>query len=366
MKIGIDGRWIDKPSGLGNMGKNLIVELSKIDDENNYVIYLNKAENADLIPKKNNFKTKFIGTFPYPLWEQILLPFHITMDKVDIFHATLGTGPLFTHKVKTLVTIADAMFAMPTDIVPSRKSMYQRLGGAYRSLVIPFIYRRANVIVTISKKAREDLTQYLGSRRKVEVVYLAAGGEFEPGETSSEVKKKLTLPPRFVFSLSASDPRKNTLALVRSYLKSAVSIPLVLVGTTSEEIGREITNPAALNRVLHLGKVSQEDLVQIYRGADIFIYPSLYEAFGIPTLEAMSCGTPVLSSNAGSLVEVGGDAVVYFDPRSEADLIVKLEKLLSDERLRKNLSSRGLVRAKSFPWAKTASQYLNLYKEFAR
>lgn len=366
MKIGIDGRWIDKPSGLGNMVKNLIVELAEIDAENSYIIYLNKKENADLVPKKHNFKSKFVGSFPYPLWEQVLLPFHIISDKLDLFHATLGTAPIFSNKAKTLVTIADAMFAMPLDIIPSRKSMYQRLGGAYRSFVIPFIYRRADTVATISKKAKEDLTQYLGSRRKVEVVYLAAGGEFKPGETSVVVKKKLNLPPRFVFSISASDPRKNTLGLVRSYLKSGISATLVLVGTSSEEIDREIKKPAALNRVLHLGKVSQEDLVQIYQGADLFIYPSFYEAFGIPTLEAMSCGTPVLSSNAGSLVEVGGDAAVYFDPRSEADLVGKLEKLSSDQKLRGSLSSRGIVRAKTFTWAKTASQYLNLYKELAR
>jgi|SRR5581483_26233 len=359
MRIGIDGRWISRPVGLGRFSFNLIQSLARIDRKNSYVIYVRSLDDASRIPNQRNFRAVTVGWWPYPVAEQLILPRLIARDKLDIFHATLGTAPLLPIPAKLVVTVADAMFAMPRSIVPGRKSLYQRLGGMYRRIVVPRVYRRADATATISEKSKKDLEKYLNSGVRTKVIYLAAGDEFRPGLADKKTLKRFNLPDKFIFSLAGVDPRKNTEELIDSYRESGMTLPLVLAGEVNADLEARINSPELLNRVIYLGRVSQEELSSLYRAAEMFIFPSLYEAFGLPLLEAMASGTPVLALDTGANQEIAGVGALIVPPDSLASGI---KNLATDKVLRVKLSNRGLTRAREFSWRKTAQGYLTLYK----
>ncbi len=362
MKIGIDGRWVGRPVGLGTLSRNLIQNLAKLDRKNHYIIYIRSVEDRRFIPEVENFEVRVIGKFPYPFAEQIVIPRLIHRDDLDFFHATLGTAPLGLS-VPTVLTLADAMFAMPADLVPSRKSLYQRLGGWYRRFVAPMVYQRAKAVVTISETSKKDLLKYLG-RRSVEVAYLAAGREFSPGKLSPEVRNKFSLPDKYLFALVGVDPRKNSRWIIEEYLKSNLETQLVLVGAIDGPTREIVNQPEAINRVIFLGRVSHDELIDLYRGATSFLFPSLYEAFGLPILEAMACGVPVVTIDRGSNKEISGDAALV--ATTSGAMFKYLGDLMNNQSLRKKLVTAGLTRVKEFSWEKTAEQYLSIYRKAAK
>jgi glycosyltransferase involved in cell wall biosynthesis len=353
MRIGLDARWISRPVGLGILTLNLVRFLAREDSKNQYVLYLSGEKDQALVPKQANFSTRVL-TGPYPVSEQVLLPYFIVKDNIDIFHSVLGTSPLLLPKGRLVLTVPDAMFLLPKEVVPGRTNLYQKIGSFYRRLVVPIAYRRAGVVATISQKSKDDLLKVLGTRDQLKVVHLAAAPEFKPGPPKEEVNRKFNLPKSYIFALSAKEPRKNTVALIAGYLKSRVKTPLVLAGTITPEIEKMLNS-----QIRFIGRVSSNELVSLYRGAKFFVYPSLYEAFGIPLLEAMATGTPVLALATGANLEIGGEAAYLVGPDKLQLGIIRLDR---DHPLRERLKSLGTVQAKKFSWEKAASEYLKIYQ----
>lgn len=360
MRIGIDGRWVARSVGLGSLSRNLIKSLADLDQVNTYFIYVNTLVDITYLPTQANFIPRIIGNYPYPISEQIILPWFLNRDKLDLFHATLGTAPLLT-KIPTMATVADAMFAMPRTVVPARKSIYQRLGGWYRRLVVPITYRQSKVVVTISNKSKEDLLQWLGPKKDLEVVYLASG--LGTSVDSRESLNNFKLPLEYILSLSGTDPRKNTRYLVESYLQTKLDIPLVLAGTISPDLSEIINRSKNLGKVIFLGRVTDLELARLYQKCLFFVFPSLYEGFGLPLVEAMSFGAPVLALDTGANREIAGEGARIVQPKELADALTKMAQ---DEKLRVKLTEAGLVRSKQFSWQDAARKYLKIYQKATR
>jgi glycosyltransferase involved in cell wall biosynthesis len=266
---------------------------------------------------------------------------------------------------RTVATIHDLVYHLyPEYTQPAMLRALRRRMPAHAA--------RADGIVTDSHATKKDIVSTLGvPAEKVTVIPLAAGSEFRPVADPAHlaaVRAKYDLPERFVLFVGNVEPRKNLLRLLAAVERLAADPAfrhrLVIVGARgwkSDEIMARLDALAARKLAVHLGYVPDVDLPAIYTLADLFAFPSLYEGFGIPPLEAMACGVPVICSNASSLPEVCGDAAVYFDPRSEEELVEAIRSVLRDDGLTSDLRERGLRQAAKFSWRETARRLLTYF-----
>lgn len=352
MRIAIDGRWVSKPVGLGVLSLNLIIGLSKIDHKNSYIVYLSNKKDFDFLPTQNNFQYKYVpGIFPFA--EQILLPIRLYLDKVELFHACLGTAPI-VMPCSLATTIADVMFLLPKSVIPSRTNFYQKLGSLYRRIVIPIAYKHSDLVATISDRSKADIIKYLGTAKNISTIYLAASDKFNDPTPD---KAYLKLPPEYIFAFVAKDPRKNTKLLVESFNIAKVTTPLVLVGQLPESLEESLPSTA-----IKFDRVSADEIIQIYKNAKFFIYPSAYEGFGIPLVEAMVSGTPIIALKTGANEEIAGECCLFSNPDGLAQSIVKLDK---DASLRRKLSAFGKKSGDRYSWEITARKYLKFYSGVA-
>jgi glycosyltransferase involved in cell wall biosynthesis len=240
-----------------------------------------------------------------------------------------------------------------------------------------FALKRANAVITDSESSKRDIKKYVGVREnKIHVIYLAAGEQFIKLKTENvklkEISKKYGLPEKFVLYVGDVTWNKNLPRLIDAVKE--VNLPLVMVGKSlvSQDYDKSSPWNADLNRVneltkgdvniLKLGFVSKEELVQLYNLATVFVMPSLYEGFGLPVLEAMACGCPVITTREGSLQEVVGDSAFYVDAYDMDSIASGIKKVFEDEKLQKELSEKGLENVKRFSWKKTAAETLAVYE----
>jgi glycosyltransferase involved in cell wall biosynthesis len=242
------------------------------------------------------------------------------------------------------------------------------------SLLVPLSARRAERVVTLSENSKQDIVRECGvSAEKVIVIPAGAPPEFRVVEDSARleaVKARYDLHKSFVLAVGNLEPRKNLVRLVRAYAalrqSGAISHQLVIVGQAHWQgsvVSREAKELGLAGEVVFTGYVPTDDLVSLYNAATTFVYPSLYEGFGLPILEAMSCGTPVITSNVASMPEVAGEAALLINPRSVEDLAQALGRVLADETLRYELEEKGLHQASQFSWEQTARLTLQAYEE---
>ena len=372
MKIGIDARLLSYRRGMGNYVFNLIAALGTLDTANQYVLYVGRLSDAKLaLPA--NFRASVVSSPPYPLWEQVLLPWHAWKDRLDVLHCPANTGPLWLPKsIRLVLTVHDVMYLLPADVLPPSPSLYQRLGRRYRRLVVPAVARRAAAIVTDSHHSRQDIERYLGIPPEKSRVIRAAPNRACRLVTDmvvlGDVRRRYALDGPFILALAGTDPRKNVLRVIDAFagLRGYDVYRLVLAGLSPRD-GRKALARArergVAERVVFTGFVPEEDLVALYNLAVVFLYPSLYEGFGLPVLEAMLCGTPVVASRAGSIPEVAGNAVLFVDPADTGMIIEALHAVLSDDALAGRLRDAGRVHATRFSWALAASEVRNVYEE---
>ena len=378
MKIGVDARFITRNPrrGIGNYSLNLVRELVLIEPQIEYVIYINKPDTEGVLPKAPNVTIRRLNIPFYPLWENIILPFVAFSDRVDILHCLGNTAPLFLHpKTRLVLSLMDVMFLQSGEFVPKPVNWYQTFGRVYRSLVVPRCARSSERIITISNFSRTDilkLIQGLDSSRII-VTYLFCDAIFrQPVPKSQSGDKRFGLRP-YIFTLGAEDPRKNTLRLIKAYLsvlkKHSIREDLVISGYANwqdSEAFQLVKSAHATERVKFLDFISTEELAARYHHALLFVYPSLYEGFGIPLLEAFSSGCPVIASNVTSIPEVGGDAALYVDPRNQDQIEQAIYKLIQDDNLRQLYITRGYARADQFSSVETARQTLAIYRQCMR
>ena len=377
MKVGIDARFVTRlpRRGIGNYSLNLINELVKLEPTIEYTLYIAEPDIENILPNLSNVKVRQLWPSIYPIWENIALPIAVHNDQLDVLHCLANTAPIFLpSRVRLVLSIMDVMFLQTGEFLPRPTTRYQKWGRIYRALLVPFVARLASKIVTISEFSKKDFLHLVPrvDADLISVTHLSCDPVFineldNFDEPTSRIAGIIHVP--FILCLGANDPRKNTLQLVHAYLRLLIqhNIPenLVISGYADWEKSESylvVKEAGAEARVKFLDFITIDELAMLYRKAVVFVYPSVYEGFGIPILEAFSSGCPVIASNVTSIPEVGGDAALYFDPRSEDQITNTLHLVLSNSLLRRQLEEKGHVRAKQFSWSETARKTLAVYK----
>ncbi len=376
MHIGIDAHAIGARQG-GNETyiRNLINGLAEIDGENRYTLYLANAESvgkwrSGFIKQYSNFEIRLLPP-PTPLVRvPVALAVELRLRPVDALHVQY-TAPPFCP-VPIITTIHDLAF----EHLPET---FTRRGSLQLKLTVRKTARRAARIVTVSEYSRQDLIRtYKLPPEKVTVTYNGVEPHFsrEPcsENETEEVRGRFGIGRDFILAVGSLQPRKNLVRLIRAYAKlrsehTGFNHQLVIVGRKlwlTDEIFGEVKRHRWAEDVILTGYVSDEDLPALYRAAAVFVYPSIFEGFGLPPLEAMACGTPVIAGNTSSLPEVVGDAAILIDPYDEQDLMSALLKIFNDDLLRAGLRERGIEQAKKFTWRAAAEKTLEVYREIVR
>ena len=375
MHIGIDAHAIGARQG-GNETyiANLIKSLAEIDGDNLYTIYLADAAAAqwreNFTTRYKNFSVRLLPP-PTPL---VRVPVYLTYElfrrPVDVLHVQY-TAPPFC-RVPVVVTIHDLAFErMP--------ETFTRRGSFQLKLTVRRTAKKAARIATVSEYSRQDLLDiYKLPPEKVVVTYNGVESSFTPQPSvpneAEAVRKRFGVSRDFLLAVGSLQPRKNLVRLIRAYARlrserEDFRPQLVIVGRKlwlASEIFDEVKRQRWADDVILTGYVADEDLPALYRAARAFVYPSLFEGFGLPPLEAMASGTPVVTSDVSSIPEITGDAALLIDPNDERALANALIEIVNNDRLRAELREKGIAQAKKFTWRDAAEKTLRLYRRLIR
>jgi glycosyltransferase involved in cell wall biosynthesis len=295
-------------------------------------------------------------------WEQIALPFALHAERIDLLHALAFAGPQ-AISIPWVVTIYDLSFIR----YPQSFNAANRL---YLTWAVRDSLRRANRVIAISESTRRDLIETFGvAKDKVVVVHCGIDPAFASGQDTKELRTQHHLPERMILFVGTLEPRKNVVRLLRAFAraKRAAHLPhrLVLIGARGwkyDAVDRVIEQEDLADDAIFAGYIPQRELPAWYRAAELFVFPSQYEGFGLPPLEAMACGTPVVTSNTSSLPEVVGDAALQVSPDDEAALADAIIRGLTDSALRDRMTMRGIAQAARFSWARAAEETVTVYR----
>jgi len=373
MRIGIEAQRIfrKKKHGMDIVALELIKALQLIDQTNQYFIFVKKGDDNGCIQESSNFKIVEVPGLTYADWEQIFLPLSIRKYNIDVLHCTSNTAPLFCP-APTIITLHDVIF-MEQSKDKAIGNWYQQLGRIYRKYIVPASIKNTKHIITVSNYEKERISNTLNvGNDKISVIYNAYGSHFkvpEKAELLENIRNKYKLPEGYIFYIGNTDPKKNmtnTLSAYARYAKSTIdNLKLVIADVsqaTLDELIVKLNLQTCRKHIQLTGYIDNSDLPLIYAGASVFLYPSLRESFGIPVLESMACGTPVITSNTSALPEVAGLAALLVDPTNEEDITQALQRSLNNLVLRKAMITMGFDRIRVFSWNSSATNLLNLYK----
>ena len=368
VRIGIDARKLHD-FGIGTYIRNLLRQLARLDRDTEFVVLARPADCDALGSLGENFRAVPETVANYSVAEQFRIPFALRREGVTLFHAPhYVLPPLVT--CRSVVTIHDCIHLMFPQYLPSRLAL------TYARASIVLASRRATRVLTVSESSKRDILRFVDvPADKIDVIYNAYDERFgvEPREEDVvRVRERYQLHDEFVLYAGNVKPHKNLERLIEAFdlvrKRGLEHLKLVLIGD-------EISKYAALRRAVHkhqlhkyvrfLGYLPEETLAVMYRLAGVFVFPSLYEGFGLPPLEAMASGTPVVTSNLSSLPEVTGDAAVLIDPYDPAAIADGIHRVLTDETLRRDLRTKGLARAQQFSWEQSVRRVREIYAEAA-
>jgi glycosyltransferase involved in cell wall biosynthesis len=373
MKIGIEAQRLfrAKKHGMDIVVLELLRNLQQIDYDNEYVIFLHPDQDRCL-ESNHRFKLCELKNSFYPYWEQVLLPRAAARENVDLLHCTSNTAPLKT-KMPLVLTLHDIIYLEEKQPGSGTMTSYQQLGQWYRRWIVPRIIPRCDRIITVSQFECQRIEKQLRlPANKLLAVYNGVSSLFKPVSDLAamrQVRQAYGLPERFILFLGNTDPKKNVENVLRafaSYVQGTSQVwPLVITDYKAERLEAmlQATGLTELRRhVLLPGYIPQKQLAVVYALAQFFLYPSLRESFGLPILEAMACGTPVITSNTSSMPEVAGDAALLIDPTKPEELGNAMFTLQSDPERRQQYAMRGLARAGQFTWRTMAEKVLRIYE----
>ena len=369
MRIGIEAQRIFRKNkhGMDYVVLEEIKELQKSDTRNEYFVFVAPGEDHCL-HDSNNVHIIEIGSSFYPLWEQFSLPRAVNQLNLDMLHCTSNTAPILC-KVPLILTLHDIIFLEPRD--KSNKSLYQNMGWQYRRFVVPKILKKCKRIITVSEFELNNIITKLDiPEEKMVMIYNGYNEWFRPVEDTELVYQQYIEEPGYFFFLGNTDPKKNTertLIAYSKYLeKSDVKRKLLMAdldrGYLKEIIDRNNIGNIR-DHIVMPGYINNADLPYIYNNAFAFLYTSLRESFGIPLLEAMACGTPVITSNTSSMPEIGGSEVIMVNPQNAHEITEKMLLLEKDKTLYQKQKEIGIRRAQQFSWKYTAEQLLTVYED---
>ena len=375
LRIGIDGRGIyNTIDGIGRYSLNLIRNLAAIDNANQYVILKNRQ--IGKIVDAQNFKEIEIDFRHLSMRSLLFLPLFIKKYNLDVFHSPFFVAPLWGVK-NLIVTVHDLMALTFPNFFGGRGYLQEKGAYWYHHIFVPLSIKKAKKIIAVSQSTKSDLINHLHIEpENISVIYEAVDDQFKKDYTKDVIKsfkRDKRLPDRYLLYAGNMKPYKNINLIITALgilkEKGQLKHKLVIAGRKDRffpSIFKEVKDKNLLDDVVFLDYVSDEELPLLFKCADVFVFPSLYEGFGLPALEAMSLGVPTIVSNASSLPEVVSDGAIIVDPHDPQDLAQAIGSLLKDEDLRKNLSKRGIERSQAFSWRKTAEETLKVYLEVYR
>ncbi|MFT3704732.1 MAG: glycosyltransferase family 1 protein [Agriterribacter sp.] len=378
MKIGIEGQRLfrKKKHGMDMVALELIRNLQQIDFKNEYFIFVKPDEDASALKETPNFKIVTVDGGAYPMWEQFSLLSAAKKAGCEMLHCTSNTAPV-NCSIPLITTLHDIIYMESSyiKILSGDATSYQRFGNVYRKLVVPKVVEKSKKIITVSHFERKRIADFFGiqDNNKLKAIYNGVSEYFKPVTDAVElkrVKEKYHLPENYFFFLGNTDPKKNTKGTLKAFAdfrhQSNADYKLVMLDydkTALEEVLREIEEPDLINHIVLTGYVINTDLPAIYRQSLAFLYPSLRESFGIPMLEAMACGVPVITSNTSSMPEVAGKAALIVDPYKPEEITNAMLDIFNKENLRLQLVEAGLKQSSRFSWKAMAKDVLNIYNE---
>lgn len=372
MKIAIDARSLEESSrtGVARYLSNILREMAQLEPENDYLLFFQNKKADDAMLSQKCFHSQLVNV-PFPPrkkvpWEQIWFPRYLKRTDADILFSPSYSTPLFSP-IRTVVTIHDITYEVnPKWFHPKERFKMRVLTRAAA--------RRADHIIAVSEATKKDLINYYKiSPEEISVIYEASSEEFKHLNVDKvKVREKYKLKRDFFLYVGSFFTRRNIPLLIKAFRYVLEEIPnteLLLIGQDRSHPPLELNKLLAGNRleekVKWLEYVPEADLVSLYNLTTAFIYPSSYEGFGLPVLEAMSCGTPVITSNCSSLLEVVGDSGILVDPQDVKALTSAMLEILRNGSLQKDLASRGIKRAKQFSWRKAAAKTLEVFRRVA-
>ncbi len=357
-------------AGVSNYVEALLTHLGEVDRDNRYTIYTTRGLSRDALGLPPNFTIRpsrlpTINPRVRIPWEQLLAPLLLRSIRADVFHGVLNVAPLFCP-VPSVITIHDLAFL-------SFPQTFRRLNRSYLTWATRVSARRAARILAVSEATKQEIVRLLGiPAEKIVVTHNACDARFAPPDPVAldAFRRRVGLPERFILFVGTLEPRKNLPTLLDAYARIAPStdVPLIIGGGKGWLYDEIFARAESLNlgdRVRFAGYIDGVDLPLWYAAATVFTLPSLYEGFGMPLLEAMACGTPVVTTTSSSLPEVVGDAGLTVPPTDADALGAALLRLLDDAELHAELRERGLRRARLFSWRATAERTLAVYQDAA-
>lgn len=369
MKIAIEAQRIFRPNkhGMDFVALETIRELQKIDHENEYFIFVSPGPDHCL-NDSDNMHIVELRCPSYPLWEQVALPRAVARVRPDLLHCTSNTAPV-KCPVPLVLTLHDIIFLEKRQ--SSSRSLYQEMGWHYRRLVVPRILSECRKIITVSNFECNRIREALNlPKDRLTAVYNGYSPHFRQMPPAPEIVHKYVPSDDYLFFLGNTDPKKNTPRVLKAYglyLRQSKHKRPLLIADLKEEAIDGILSAEGIKEVKPYlsfpGYIPNADLAALYNGAFTFLYPSLRESFGIPMLESMACGTPVIAGNTSAMPEIAGEGALLADPLDENDIARKILLLEEDDTFYQQQVDYGLERVKLFSWRKSAEALLKIYKE---
>jgi glycosyltransferase involved in cell wall biosynthesis len=361
LNIIIDARAVtNNRTGIGNYTVNLAEGLVKVDVQNCYKVlsthFRHKIKNWPLL-------SGFFRVIIY-CYDNSIFPFQLALKKTALYHNPAFILPLLNFGYKKIITIHDlGFYVFGSKFARNWHSWHLRF-------MLPYSIRHADKIIAVSQATKQQIIDiFKVASEKIVVTYEGVSEKFRLIQDKIGVEKVLAkygIKRPYILFVGTMDPRKNLVRLIKAFQeakKTLSDLKLVIVGSKGELYTPELNKLISAGDIVLTGYVGEEDLAYLYNGADVFAFPSLYEGFGLPILEAMACGTPVITSQVYSMPEVAGDAALLVDPENIEEIAAAIRRLINDHELRKGLIEKGLARAKQFTWAKTAAETLAIYQE---
>jgi glycosyltransferase involved in cell wall biosynthesis len=373
MRIAFDATSIPRlMAGAGVYTDNLIRALARVDADNEYVVFAKGDAFDALARERPSFRVVHVGVrfrAARLAWEQLVLPAQLRAQSIDVLHSPHHTTPLFTTGCRRVVTFHDLTFFILPERYPRSRLLY------FRSISWATA-KAAAMLICPSQAVREDIVRILHAPPgKVRPIAEAAAPAFrviDDPAVLDRLRYNHLLPDRFILSVGSLEPGKNRTTLLKAFAelrRRGVEQKLVVAGQRAWNYGADFRLAEELGlkgNVIFTGYVLPEEMPALYNAADLFVFPSLYEGFGLPVLEAMACGVPVVASNVSSIPEVTGDAALLVDPRDVNALCDAMERILKDADLSASLRQRGLERAATFSWERAARETIEVYAEALR
>ncbi len=366
MNIGFEAKRVfQNQSGLGNYSRNTINLLARYYPENRYKLFAPKYTGLYRLPDSAEVITpkSFLYRFFRSYWRLNQVTKLLSANNIDIFHGLSHALPYGIEKsgIPSVVTIHDLIFLrFPEYYKKFDRKMYETI---YLSSC-----QRATKIIAISNQTKADLITYFGiDQEKIVVIYQSCDKMFYEKvseDQKSAIRLKFNLPERFILSVGTIERRKNQLALLKGVVSSKIDMPVVILGKPTEyirQINQFISESGILKQVIFLHHTTTDELRTIYQMAEVMVYPSIFEGFGLPVLEAQASGCPVVTSNTSSLPEAGGEGALYINPEDVTEIGQKISNILSNKLLREDLVRKGTLNANLLQEVDVARRLMDCY-----